>query len=250
MISSESVVSSDIAKCLKNEFSFIQLESIQRRIRRFFNNELFDHEDFYNSLIIFVISQYKIKHKDKRIHITFDHMFSHDNYVTIMFTMRVGKQGIPIWFKSFKQESINNEISTEKGGTIVFNESLIIEGIKHISALFNESFDLIFLADRWFNSENILKTIASLGHTYCIRLKKNIKIFSYDKKEGHKIWKWLYDLPSHKYHAIVHKDIELYDSKYKTNIVISKYLNTKDSWIIVTNKDVEHAIQNYSHRFG
>lgn len=88
MISSESVVSTDIAKCLKNEFSFIQLESIQRRIRRFFNNELFDHEDFYNSLIISVISQYKIKHKDKRIHITFDHMFSHDNYVTLMFILK------------------------------------------------------------------------------------------------------------------------------------------------------------------
>ena len=187
MIASESVVSTDIAKCLKNEFSFIQLESVQRRIRRFFNNELFDHEDFYNSLIISVISQYKIKHKDKRIHITFDHMFSHDNYVTLMFTMRVGKQGIPIWFKSFKQEYINKKISTEKGGTIAFNESLIIEGIKHISALFNESFDLIFLADRWFNSEKILSTIASLGHTYCIRLKKNIKIFIHDKKEGHKI---------------------------------------------------------------
>ena len=82
------------------------------------------------------------------------------------------------------------------------------------------------------------------------QLKKNIKIFIHDKKEGHKIQKWLSDLPSHKYLAIVHKDIELYDSKYKTNIVISKYLNTKDSWIIVTNKDVEHAIQNYSHRFG
>lgn len=104
MISFESVVSSDIAKCLKNEFSFIQLSSIQRRIRRFFNNELFDHEDFYNSLIISVISKYSKKHKDKGIHITFDHMFSHDNYVTLMFTMRVGKQGIPIWFKSFKQE--------------------------------------------------------------------------------------------------------------------------------------------------
>ena len=58
------------------------------------------------------------------------------------------------------------------------------------------------------------------------------------------------DLTSHNYHAIVHKDIGLYDSKYKTNIVISKYLNTKDLWIIVTNKDVKHAIQNYSHRFG
>ena len=177
-------------------------------------------------------------------------MFSHDNYVTLMFTMRVGKQGIPIWFKSFKQEYINKDVSLEKGGTIAFNESLIIEGIKHISALFNRSFDLIFLADRWFNSEKILSTIESLGHTYCIRLKKNIKLFIYDKKEGHKIWKWLSNLPSHKYHAIVHKDIELYDSKYKTNIVISKYLNTKDPWIIVTNKDVEHAIQNYSHRFG
>ena len=95
MISSESVVSTDIAKCLKNEFSFIQLESLQIRICRFFNNELFDHEDFYNSLIISVISKCKLKHKDKRIHITFDHMFSHENYVTLMFTMKVGKQGIP-----------------------------------------------------------------------------------------------------------------------------------------------------------
>lgn len=250
MIASESVVSTDIAKCLKNEFSYVQLESVQRRIRRFFNNDLFDSEVFFNALITYVIFKYSKKHKDNRIHITFDHMFSHDNYVTLMFTMRVGKQGIPIWFKSFKQEYINKEVSLEKGGTIAFNETLIIEGIKHVSALFDGKFDLIFLADRWFNSENILKTIASLGHTYCIRLKKNIKLFIYDKKEGHKIWKWLSDLPSHKYHAIVHKDIELYETKYKTNIVISKYLNTKDPWIIVTNKDVEHAIQNYSHRFG
>ena len=250
MTKTESSVASDIARELEDKFDFVQHDSNVKRIRRFYNNKLFDHEDFYNSLIISVISKYKLKHKDKRIHITFDHMFSHDNYVTLMFTMRIGKQGIPIWFKSFKQEYINKEVSLEKGWTIAFNESLIIEGIKHVSALFNKSFDLIFLANRWFNSEKILSTIASLGHTYCIRLKKNIKLFIYDKKEGHKIWKWLSDLPSHKYHAIVHKDIELYDSKYKTNIVISKYLNTKDSWIIATNKDVEHAIQNYSHRFG
>lgn len=150
---------------------------------------LFDHEDFYNSLIISGISKYKIKHKDKIIHIIFDHMFSHDNYVTLMFTMRVGKQYIPIWFKSFKQEYTNKDVSLEKGGTISFNESLIIKEIKHIFALFNRSFDLIFLADRRFNSEKILSTIESLGHTYCIRLKKNIKLFIHDKKEGHKIWK-------------------------------------------------------------
>lgn len=111
-------------------------------------------------------------------------------------------------------------------------------------------FDLIFLADRRFNSENILNTIDNLGHTYCIRLKKNIKIFIYDKKEGHKVWKWLSDLRPHKYHAVVYENIELYDSKFKTNIVLSKYLDTDDPWIIVTNKDIPHAIQNYSYRFG
>ena len=42
MIFSESVVSTDIAKCLKDEFSYVQLESVQRRTRRFFNNVLFD----------------------------------------------------------------------------------------------------------------------------------------------------------------------------------------------------------------
>lgn len=50
-----------------------------------------------------------------------------------------------------------------------------------------ENLIYFFLAERWFKSENILNTIASLGHTYCIVLKKNIKIFSYDKKEEHKI---------------------------------------------------------------
>ncbi len=240
MISSESVVSSDIAKSLKDEFSLVQLESTKKRIRRFFNNHLFDPYSFYDYLIRYVISTYKKKHTDNRIHIIFDHMFSHDNYVTLMFTMRIGKQGIPVWFRSFKEKSNND----------AFKESLIIEGIKYVSSLFDNNYDLIFLADRWFNSCGILETINSLGCTYAIRLKKNIKIFIHDKNEDHKVWKWLYSLKPHKYHATVYKDIELFDSKYKTNIVLSKYLNTDDPWIIVTNKDIEHAIQNYSFRFG
>ena len=86
MIVSESVVTTDIAKNLKGDFSLIQIASIERRIRRFFNNNLFNPEEFYKSLISYVISKYKVKHKNKKIHITFDHMFSHDNYVTLMFT--------------------------------------------------------------------------------------------------------------------------------------------------------------------
>lgn len=96
MIVSESVVTSDIANSLKDEFSLVQLESTKRRIRRFFNNNLFDPYSFYHQLITHVISNYKKKHSDNRVHIIFDHMFSHDNYSVLMFTMRIGKQGIPL----------------------------------------------------------------------------------------------------------------------------------------------------------
>ncbi len=59
MISSESVVSTGLTKYLKNEFSYVQLESVQRRFRIFFNNDLFDSEAFFNVLITYVISKYK-----------------------------------------------------------------------------------------------------------------------------------------------------------------------------------------------
>ena len=173
MIASESVVSTDIAKCLKNEFSYVQLESVQRRIRRFYNNKLFDGENFYDALIKHVIFNYKKKLKDFRVHIIIDHMFSHDNYTTLMMSMRVGKQGIPLWFKSFKGKKVSD----------AFEESLIIEGINYIIDLFKHTkYKLTFLADRWFNSTNLMKTIEKAGHIYCFRLKKNIKCFIYDKK--------------------------------------------------------------------
>ena len=45
----------------------------------------------------------------------------------MLFLNIVCKQGIPIWFKSFKQEYINKEVSLEKGGTIAFNETLSLK---------------------------------------------------------------------------------------------------------------------------
>ncbi len=76
--------------------------------------------------------------------------------------MRVGKQGIPLWFRCFKGKDNSN----------AFKESLILEGINYVIDLFDKSFKLIFLADRWFNSINIMKTIDDAGHIFCLRLKK------------------------------------------------------------------------------
>ena len=240
MIVSESLVPLDIAKVLKDDFSLVQIESIIKRIKRLFTNKYFNPYDFYDEIIKHVIANYKKKHNDKRVHIIFDHMFSRDNYTIFMITMRVGKQGIPLWFRCFKGKECPE----------AYQEELIKSGITYVSKLFNNNFDLIFLADRWFNSLGLMKHINSIGHTYILRLKKNIKVLHFDKKEGHKIWKWLNELPKYKYHAKTYNEIEFTEDKYITNIVISDSIDTDDPWILVTNGNSKRAIKDYSYRFG
>lgn len=240
IIDSESSTASDIAKKLKDNYSSVKLDSRIKRIKRLFTNKFLEPYLLFDLIIKFVISHYKKKHSDKRVHIIFDHMFSHNNFTVFMITMRIGKQGIPLWFRCFKGNAPSDSMA----------ESLIKDGISYVSNLFSNDFDLVFLADRWFNSSNLLKHINDLGHTYCIRLKKNIKVFIYDKKEGHNVWKFLSDLKSYARHSISFNDILLYDEQYKTNIVISKYNNVNEPWIIVTNGDTKRAIKDYGYRFG
>ena len=237
----ESSALSDIARSLKEEFSFVQYDSIVKRIRRFYNNKLFDANDFYDKLIKHVISTYKKKHDDKRVHVIVDHMFSHDNYTTLMMSMRIGKQGIPIWFQSYKG----------KKDSKAFTEELILKGIDYIINLFKETdYKIVFLADRWFNSTNLMKHIDSAGHIYCFRLKKNIKIFIYDKKEGHKIWKLTEDLVAYEHRSVLYDDVELSNNRFKCKIVCSKKHGTNDPWIIATNGNHKQTIIDYGYRFG
>lgn len=235
MISAESCVPSDIAKSLKNEFSSIQFDSIIKRIRRFFNNKLFDPYYFYNSLITHVIKNYNIKHNDNNIYITFDHMFSKLNYTVIMFTLRVGTFGIPIYYKCFKKVSDND----------AFKLNTIKTGIETVSDLFKDTgFNLIFLADRWFGSPKILQIIEDLGHTYVVRLKGNICVYKDNNKISVK------KLKHRKSRTVVHNEVYITDIRFKTNIVYSGSYNTKDPWIIATNGDTSKAIRNYGYRFG
>ena len=240
MIKAESVVAHDIAKKLKNDFALVQLSSVVKRIRRFFKNSIFDPYVFYDHIIRYVISNYKKKHDDKRVHIIFDHMFSRDNYTVFMITMRVGKQGIPLWFRVFKG----------KDSSEAFEETLLKEGITYVSSLFGNDFKLIFLADRWFNSISLMEHINSLGHTFCIRIKRNIKLLFYDKKEGHSIWKWFDEIFAYKYHAYHLLNVPITEQKYIVNIAISKTIDVSEPWIIITNGDPKRAIKDYGYRFG
>lgn len=242
MINAESSVTGDIAKELKNNFSKIQYDSVTKRIRRFFNNKLFDPYEFYEKIIKYVIANYKIKHEDNTIHIVFDHMYSKDNYTVLLFSMRVGKQGIPLLFKCF------NGIRESDA----FTDVTICNCIKTVSNYFKDTnFNLVFLADRWFNSEAILSTIKELNHTFCIRIKSNLKVRIFDNKENHYIYKYTGDLTGKKYGGKYYNDVYLFEnSTFKTNIVISKYNGIDEPWIIVTNSEPNRAIKRYGYRFG
>ena len=240
MIISESSVKLDIAKKLKNQFSLVKLSSITKRITRFFKNKLFNPYHFYDKIIRFVISNYKTKHEDNNVHIVIDHMFSHENFTVFMITMRLGKQSIPLWFRCFKG---NNDSDA-------FSEDLLKEGISYVSSLFDDSFNLIFLADRWFGSTKLMQHIASLNHTFCFRGKGSVKVFVFDKKEGHKVWKTLSDLSSYEYHSNLFENLPITNSEFIVNVAISKKNGVSEPWIILTNADPKQAIKNYGFRFG
>ena len=118
MISSESVVTSDISRKLKDDFSLVNLESIERRFRRFFFSFSSIAYSFYDSLIKYIISLFCVKHSDNKVHISFDHMFCKNKFTILLFSLRIGKQG---------------------------------NGISYCKNLFsNKNYHIIFLADRWF----------------------------------------------------------------------------------------------------
>lgn len=242
MIFSESLVAQDISLKLKDDFSLVQNDSIVKRIHRLMKNERYEGHNLFNQIVKHIISNMKLKHDDKRVHIVIDHMYSKENYTILMASMRIGKQGIPIYFQSF--EGFNNSEA--------YLNSLLIKSVYYIHELFKDTdFNLIFLADRWFNSYSLLNTIDILGHTYVIRLKGNINIQIFDKKEGHKIRKQTGDLASYQFKSKVYKNVKLFESHdFETNIIRSKRKGVSESWIIATNGDIKRAIKDYGYRFG
>lgn len=153
MISAESVVTSDFSRKLKDDFSLIHLESIERRFRRFFNSFSSLSYSFFEAFIKLIISKFCVKHANKYVHISFDHMFCKDKFTILLFSLRIGRQGIPIWFRCFKG----------KHNPQAYSLNLIKQGISFCSNLFsNKNYHIIFLADRWFPHVEILSHIQNL----------------------------------------------------------------------------------------
>lgn len=255
MVSSLSSSTSQIAlHCKGDKFDFIQPDSVIKRIRRFFNNTNYDPYLIYDSIIRHVISKFSCKHSDGKLHIALDHMYKSEDFVSLMFTLRIGKKSIPLWFRSFDGGHSNKD---------ALKESLIIEGIKYVSDLFSnfENCHLIFLADRWFKSASLLAFIESLGHKFVFRASAGYNVFYFNSKEDHFIWDDISNLFHYVHKSTYYENVFYTNNKFKTNIVISSTKSvsiknhTKDGfvdepWFLLTNGDVRHAVKDYGYRFG
>ena len=111
----------------------------------FFNNHRYNIHSLFDKIVIYILSNFNLSHDDNNIHISFDHMFSKEKFTILMFTLRIGKQGIPIYFKCFYGKRLN-----ENHGE-AFKIKEVKDGIKHCHDLIKNAIpnaNIIFLADR------------------------------------------------------------------------------------------------------
>ena len=126
LVKSESVVTTDIIKTIKSLFGDVLFSSAERRLQRFFNNEKFDPYIFWQHVIEDVVSRHKLK--NEKVYIAFDHTYCKNSFTVFFLSLRIGKQGIPLWFRCFS--------GTENQDA--FSMNLINEGISYVHNLFKD----------------------------------------------------------------------------------------------------------------
>lgn len=131
----QEIFSTNISKFLLSIFP--NMRKTQLKIIPYILLGMILSESFYRTIIKHVIKTYKKKHPDNRVHIIFDHMYFKENYTILMFSFRIGKQGIPLYFRCFKG-------IREKEA---FTDETMVDCINHVCSLFQDTnYELIFLA--------------------------------------------------------------------------------------------------------
>lgn len=243
LLKSESIIFSDLASIiapLKN----ISLHSAEKYITRSLNNLDYDFHHFYFKFVESLMSSFKIKHDDHKVIISLDHMYVEDHFTILMFTLRLGKSGIPLWFQEFDYHDRDAYVFP------IFKDA--IKTCHDLVKLNNPDAKIKFLADRCFgNHIKILDYINILSDTYDFRAKNSLLTLIMDKKEHHKIWKNLKELDSYVYkskfypHSIITRNY-----RFETNIVISPSFNHKEPLYLLTNDDMDNAVKDYMKRFS
>ena len=238
MIKSESIISTDIIKKIpRNYFDDTLFSSKEKKFYRFFNNSRFNAYSFYDDIITYIISNFK--YKNDNIYISFDHMYSKNRFTVFLLSLKIGRQGIPLWFRCF--EGIDDPNA--------FDLNLMKEGILYIHNLFkSKKCNLIFLADRWFNFRELMEYIDNLGDTYYIRTKSNVAIHI-DNYEYSDMISSIADIEPYFSMSKYFDSVQITSNKYQTKLAVSKSKSHKEPFFILTNGNTRDAVKIYGYRF-
>ncbi len=248
LLCSNSINFNKLAISLSQIYPFIKFDSILKRISRFLNNDKNNFHYLFDNVIKYIISNYKVSHDDNRVFISFDHMFVKDKFTIFMLSLKIGRQGFPIFFKSFEGKKHPD-----------FSKAFKLDNIKssilYVHNLFksiNPNFDIVFLADRWFGNYFPLFNFINntLHDSFVFRCKDNFKVFYEPKNEQHKIWTSIHNLPSLKYHSTYYPNLEFTKNKFIYNLTVCKSDNHKERWFLISNIEPNKAKRFYSYRFG
>ena len=175
-------------------------------------------------------------------------MFVKDKFTVFMLSLRIGKQGFPIYFESFegkKDSSFGNAFKLNN-----IKSSLLY--VHNLIKSFDPNINIIFLADRWFGNLFPLFNFIdkTLHDSFVFRCKDSFKVFFQPKNENNKVWLSIHDLPSLKYHSSFYPNLEFTKNKYLYNLTICKSDDHKERWFLISNIDPTRAKKFYSYRFG
>ena len=234
MIESSSIITSNIASVFKGNFKLNKPESNEKRVYRFWHNSHINMENVFDNIIQYIFKNFKVKHEDTKVYISFDHSFNRDDFVSLVVSFSVGKQAIPIYYRCFEADD-----------KTAFSMDTIKEALTKVHDYFPNC-EIIFLADRWFGLSDILDFIENIGAKYVIRVKTNVNV-SIDGDS-------FVSLSDIKPNLVVTKSFEnilfTETQQVKTNLVVTSSKNTDDPWYLVTNEKTKYAVKHYAKRFG
>lgn len=102
-INAENITNLDLAKNYIDDSLLTSHSSIEKKIWRFLNNHKFDGIKFFKAVVKKNIKKIgALKHN--KLVIILDHMYTNDDFVTLMFALKIGKQSIPIHFINDKDK--------------------------------------------------------------------------------------------------------------------------------------------------
>lgn len=223
----------------------------KKKLWRFFNNPKFNGLDFFNASTKHIVTNLNaIKHN--KLIVTIDHMYVKNNFVVLMFSLKVGSQAIHLYFKCDKTKSNRHHEIDELTKKCLFSEKVNFSAIDDVIEILSPlNIKFTFLADRWFFNFNLMKHIDHKSHYFCIRAKVNsdARFLCYDKKEKYEIYKKFTDLPIQKDNATYHS-IVVGSFWFRCDLSIARDKLSDDPWFILSNIEPNKTLREYAHRFG